>query len=249
MKKQPQAAKLWPTGIESFARNRAGRDLAVGDIHGSFTRLQRALDAIGFDETRDRLFGVGDLVDRGPESNQVLQWLDKPWFHSTCGNHDFMAWRRALGLAYQEVDHGAHGGQWLDWLTQDDQQEMGDRLSALPLAIEVATDPGMVGLIHADCPCDDWQRFRDALQMDCVDPWIPQACLWSTDRYRGEYHGHIEHVHAVIHGHMTIERAARFGNVHFIDTGGWHEFGHFTFMDLNSLKVLRGPGGGCPRRS
>lgn len=74
-----------------FARNVAGRDFAVGDIHGCFSYLERSLEVIGFDEGVDRLFSVGDLVDRGPESDQVLTWLGKPWFHAICGNHEVMA--------------------------------------------------------------------------------------------------------------------------------------------------------------
>lgn len=52
--------------------NRRGRDIAVGDVHGHFQRLQQALDAVGFDPAIDRLFSVGDLVDRGPDSEQAL---------------------------------------------------------------------------------------------------------------------------------------------------------------------------------
>lgn len=66
-----------------FERNRNGRDFAVGDVHGCFTALQAALDAIGFSPEVDRLFCAGDLVDRGPESHLVVSWLDKSWFFST----------------------------------------------------------------------------------------------------------------------------------------------------------------------
>ncbi len=74
-----------------FERNCQGRDLAVGDIHGCFGALMTALNAIGFSPATDRLFGVGDLVDRGPSSHLVIDWLDKPWFFSTLGNHESMA--------------------------------------------------------------------------------------------------------------------------------------------------------------
>jgi len=53
-------------GIPRFALNTHRRDFAVGDIHGAFDALQRAMEAIGFDARKDRLFSVGDLVDRGP---------------------------------------------------------------------------------------------------------------------------------------------------------------------------------------
>ena len=37
-------------------KNKHGRDFAVGDIHGYFSRLQESLDAMGFDPSGDRLF-------------------------------------------------------------------------------------------------------------------------------------------------------------------------------------------------
>ena len=58
--------------LQRFERNRIGRDFAVGDIHGCFTALQIALDAIGFSPETDRLFCAGDLVDRGPGSHLVV---------------------------------------------------------------------------------------------------------------------------------------------------------------------------------
>ena len=48
--------------------NENGRDLVVGDVHGCFRTLDHALSEFGFDPSRDRLFGVGDLVNRGPHS-------------------------------------------------------------------------------------------------------------------------------------------------------------------------------------
>lgn len=83
--------------IRCIERNIAGRDFAVGDIHGHFTALQGALDAVAFDPVRDRLFSVGDMVDRGPESEQVLDWLAKPWFFAVQGNHEDIAVRYVWG--------------------------------------------------------------------------------------------------------------------------------------------------------
>ena len=167
-----------------FAQNPVGRDFAVGDIHGCFTELQRGLDAIGFDPSTDRLFSVGDLVDRGPESHLALRWLDKPWFHGICGNHDFMAWRHAIGQPCDDVDHLQHGGAWLLVLSGAQRHEFGARLAALPLALEVETGQGVVGLVHADCPYDDWSEMRRV-------PWhdtkavsaAADCCLWSFERY------------------------------------------------------------------
>jgi serine/threonine protein phosphatase 1 len=75
---------------EYFPANPTGRDFAVGDIHGHFSALVEGMRAIGFDASRDRLFSLGDMVDRGPESAQAMDWLKKPWFHAVRGNHELM---------------------------------------------------------------------------------------------------------------------------------------------------------------
>ena len=57
-----------PAVLVRFGQNPDGRDYVVGDIHGMFHHLEVLLNDIGFDEDCDRLFSVGDLVDRGPHS-------------------------------------------------------------------------------------------------------------------------------------------------------------------------------------
>ena len=217
-----------------FGINTQGRDFAVGDIHGCFTALQQALDRIHFHPASDRLFSVGDLVDRGPESDQVLDWLDRPWFHAICGNHDFMIWRSALGQPYLEVNHLEHGGAWLQALDRKAQQQIGQRLAALPLAVEVETPAGLVGLVHADCPYDDW---RD-MQNSPLSAGAAHGCLWSRDRYLRSYAAPVRNVLAVVHGHTTVRHMQTLGNVFFIDTGGWRPQGHFTFLDLQTLRSV-----------
>ena len=224
-----------------FARNVAGRDFAVGDIHGCFSHLERSLEVIGFDEGIDRLFSVGDLVDRGPESDQVLAWLDKPWFHAICGNHDFMAFRSALGMP-SDVDYLQSWGDWLGRLSAAEQRRIGTGLAALPLAMEIETASGIVGLIHADCPFDDWRDMQN-VRWDQIDltGQIADCCLWSIERYSRRYVGPVRNVRAVVHGHRVLRTPEVLGNVHFIDTGGWNPGGYFTLLELETLRPVRGP--------
>ena len=49
------------------------RTFAIGDIHGCGSCFERLLDLIAFDSTCDRLWIVGDIVNRGPESLQTLR--------------------------------------------------------------------------------------------------------------------------------------------------------------------------------
>ena len=67
-----------------------GRDFVVGDIHGAFDILMKALEAVGFNPKTDRLFSVGDLVDRGNYSQLALEFLSEPWVFAVRGNHEQM---------------------------------------------------------------------------------------------------------------------------------------------------------------
>ena len=66
-----------------------GRDWVVGDVHGCFRTLRRALLAIDFEYRRDRLLSVGDLIDRGPNSIEALSWLEGGRFDAVVmGNYE-----------------------------------------------------------------------------------------------------------------------------------------------------------------
>ncbi len=75
---------------------------AIGDIHGCYATLQRLLKRLRHDPRRDRLWLVGDLVNRGPRSLAVLRWasaLDPVRAVAVLGNHDLHLLARAQGLA------------------------------------------------------------------------------------------------------------------------------------------------------
>jgi bis(5'-nucleosyl)-tetraphosphatase (symmetrical) len=74
---------------------------AIGDVHGCFETLHALLAQIGFLPSGDRLWMVGDLVNRGPDSLAVLRWaagLDGALV-AVLGNHDLHLLARAAGVA------------------------------------------------------------------------------------------------------------------------------------------------------
>lgn len=78
---------------------------AIGDVHGCFRTLQALLGRMRLDVRADRLWMVGDLVNRGPASLEVLRWAraledemgDR--FRVVLGNHDLHLIARQLGVA------------------------------------------------------------------------------------------------------------------------------------------------------
>jgi len=73
---------------------------AIGDIQGCFDELQALLQHLEYDETVDHLWLVGDLVNRGPKSLEVLRWAAGQGNRLTCvlGNHDLHLLARAAGV-------------------------------------------------------------------------------------------------------------------------------------------------------
>lgn len=223
--------------VKKFSTNEHGRDFAVGDIHGHFTALQESLDRLGFNPDVDRLFSVGDLIDRGPECEKVIEWLDKPWFHPVRGNHDDYVCR------YDTCDIGnwiQNGGIWFASLTEFEQGEFAVRFRDLPIAIEVKTDGGLIGLTHADCPFPSWETLVDMLSGAAGGGQlrnIKNACMWSRRRIELSDMSGVEGLRALIVGHTPLKRPVALDNVIHIDTMGWRQKdgGYFTFIELGSL--------------
>ena len=98
---------------------------AIGDIQGCYDELRQLLDKAGFDPTKDNLWCVGDLVNRGPDSLAVLRWIKALGEQATVvlGNHDLHLLAVVLaGAQISKKDtldailEAADRDELLDWL-------------------------------------------------------------------------------------------------------------------------------------
>ena len=97
----------------------------VGDIQGCDAPLGQLLDHVGFSVSRDRLYVLGDLVNRGPSSLAVLRRLQDMGSSVQCvlGNHDLHLLALAKGArspsksdTLQEVLEAPDRNHLLNWL-------------------------------------------------------------------------------------------------------------------------------------
>jgi len=205
------------SSVQRLSANRLGRDFVVGDVHGCFDKLTAELKNLNFDCETDRLFSVGDLVDRGPDSAAVTEWLTQPWFYAVRGNHEQMALDYLVGDLDSD-DYQKYGGAWFLELSFQEQRKIAAQFDALPVVLEVTTSSGLVGIVHADCPFASWAELIAELNGDDA-LLVADTCLYSRERITANDESGVAGLAKMFVGHTPVQRSILLGNVHYIDTG------------------------------
>lgn len=203
-----------------------GRDFVCGDVHGALSLLAEALTRLRFNPRVDRLILCGDLVDRGEQSPAAADLLSEAWVFSVRGNHEQMLldgyehggneWAAELSLK--------NGGRWFLGLSAAEKARHLAAYRALPLVIEVPTEHGLVGIVHAEVPYNqNWQQFTTAIEHQ--DEVACDSALWGRNRVKYRIAANVEGIWRVFCGHTLRPSIPQWlGNVCFLDTGaqaGW----------------------------
>lgn len=199
----------------TLPKNTQGRDFIAGDLHGCIKDLIALMAHVDFNTEVDRLFLVGDLVDRGPHSMECLRLLKAPYVHAVQGNHEEMMVDAIFpdtmgnGGAHQMLRriHWINGGGWMweadDYMNKRWNPDIDPReLQALvflardlPLVITVEDS---FSVMHAEPPKYfnySYDKDRDLLDY-ATGGWADQTCsdgyvtLWGRDWFHDFYGRH-----------------------------------------------------------
>jgi bis(5'-nucleosyl)-tetraphosphatase (symmetrical) len=169
---------------------------AIGDIQGCMSSLERLLTAIDF-SPQDQLWLVGDLVNRGPRSLDVLRWARAHEAQVTCvlGNHDLHFLSRAAGASGEkkrdtldELLAAPDREQLVDWLRCRPMVHVDD--SSPYLMVHAGLHPRWTaeearrlgGEIEEQLRAPSWRAFLGKLGGGPPPKWDPQ--LSGGDRWR-----------------------------------------------------------------
>jgi len=173
---------------------------AIGDVQGCHRELLALLDLVNFDPRRDRLWFVGDLVNRGPDSLSTLRWVRSLGDGATTvlGNHDLHLLACAAGVRQSR----APGDDTLaPVLAAPDRDRLLDWLAQRPLLHHDA-EAGYT-LLHAGLPPQwDLELARECaaeaegllrgperasllrhMQGDRPRRWTPRLAGWERARF------------------------------------------------------------------
>ena len=159
--------------VKYFDHNQNGCDYIVGDLHGCFNDFREMLKRIGFDKTRDRMFSVGDLCDRGPDSVGCLSLMYEPWFHAVRGNHEQMMIDSVINNNNNVWENWIYnGGNWYNRIDIDLLKQLAEKANELPYIIVIGKESEQrFNIVHAEL----FKAADEALVADeDIDEWFFQ---------------------------------------------------------------------------
>jgi bis(5'-nucleosyl)-tetraphosphatase (symmetrical) len=198
---------------------------AIGDIQGCRAAFDALLERLEFDPDEDRLWLVGDLVNRGPDSLGVLRRVIALGDAATCvlGNHDLHLLAVAAG-AREPGPTDTFGGV----LQAPDADELFDWLRGRPLLYY--DEPARSVLVHAGIPprwdvsealerahevgaelvSDRWQAMLRTMYGNEPAGW--RASLAREDRYRYTINALTRMRYVDRLGHLDLEQTGAPGS-------------------------------------
>jgi bis(5'-nucleosyl)-tetraphosphatase (symmetrical) len=156
----------------------------IGDIQGCFGSLQSLLDSFPFDPDRDRLWLVGDLVNRGPDSLATLRFVRDLGERAVCvlGNHDLHLLSVAAGCSklrdddtLEEVLQARDRDELIDWLRHRPMMHLEGKYAMVHAGLlpqwSVDTALGLAHEVENALRASDYERLLSNMYGNQPDRW------------------------------------------------------------------------------
>jgi bis(5'-nucleosyl)-tetraphosphatase (symmetrical) len=160
---------------------------AIGDIQGCFNSLQRLLAHCAFDPATDRLWLVGDLVNRGPRSLETLRFVRDLGAAAitVLGNHDLSLLMAAEGFGkpgkgdtFDDILHAPDCDELLAWLRHQPLCHVEGRYCMVHAGLlpqwTTAQARALAGEVEAALIGADWRELMANL-------WGSEPAAWQDD--------------------------------------------------------------------
>jgi bis(5'-nucleosyl)-tetraphosphatase (symmetrical) len=168
---------------------------AIGDLQGCFEPLEHMLAEISFDASRDRLWFVGDLVNRGPQSLACLRFVKSLGTAAVTvlGNHDLHLLCVAAGVqkarsrdSLEDVLNAPDRDELLDWLRHRPLMHVDGPFALVHAGLlpswEVPKSRSLASEVEAVLQGRGYRGFLERLYGDEPDRW--DDSLAGMDRLR-----------------------------------------------------------------
>jgi len=168
---------------------------AIGDVQGCFDELQQLLGHIGFHRASDRLWFVGDLVNRGPKSLEVLRFVRSLGDRAVVvlGNHDLHLVAQAEGIerrrkrdTFADVLDAPDAAELIAWLRARPMLHVEDRYAMVHAALlpqwSIAEARSLAREVEQALAAANYREFLAHMYGDQPDCWDDTLTGW--DRLR-----------------------------------------------------------------
>ncbi|HMO38912.1 MAG TPA: metallophosphoesterase family protein [Saprospiraceae bacterium] len=220
------------------------RKFAISDIHGCNTTFQALLDKIAL-STSDELYLLGDYVDRGPDSKEVIDHilhLQKKGYtvHCLWGNHEQMM-QKALAEDATETD-------MYHWLLNGGLATMNSFTAAYPEGDIPDQYQLFLNQLHDYLEVDNYILVHAGLNFRHADPLTDrESMLWIRQWYDNIRYDWLQG-RSIVHGHTPVGKphieAQDFGSAINIDAGCVYkgaERGYLCALDMTNQKFYWQP--------
>ena len=192
---------------------------AISDIHGCFSEFQQVLELAGFDDEKDELYILGDIIDRGLEIAECIEWLVKNAaniegsnVHFILGNHEEMALWSFVGRWSRRVVEESFMYNWLvngGQATMDQIAKVDDEildmfqiiLEDAPKALAIKIGDEKIVMSHAG--------VRAPVNIEDEAEWMVQSeddLLWNARQWYVDFNTPPFHV---VSGHLPTSALAQ----------------------------------------